>query len=87
MCVIFTTRWDLLCVNGKSGAYCVAVCLALAPFLVLLCFSLVKRKSGRGIACRRFWWFVLLSLFDDCLFYETKVFHAEFSNLFTCLSM
>ena len=87
MCVIFTTRWDLLCVNGKSGAFCVAVCLALAPFLVLLCFSLVKRKSGRELRVVGFGGSCCCLCLMICLFYETKVFHAEFSNLFTCLSM
>ena len=37
--------------------------------------------------CRRFWVFVVLYLFDDLpVSYETKAFHAEFSNLFTRLS-
>ena len=36
--------------------------------------------------CRRFWVFVVLYLFDDLpVSYETKAFHAEFSNLFYSL--
>ena len=56
------------------------------------CFASLLFLFGRnanlagGFACRRFWWFVVLFLFDDLPFsYETKAFHAEFSNLFTRL--
>ena len=78
------------CVNGKSGAFCVGVLFGPWP-RSLFCFAVVSlwrnANLAGGFACRRIWWFVVLFLFDDLPFsYETKAFHAEFSNLFTRLS-
>ena len=65
--ILLMIRWDL-------------------PLRSLFCFAVVSlwrnANLAGGLAFRRFWWFVVLFLFDDLPFsYETKAFHAEGPSL------